>query len=99
MRFKVDKRHFLKTQPQIFEAKSDVRGGTEALWFINMRMTAQVLSLVSVASLSLPVEIIQPCFEPEYPVELEALFSSETEKFTIILVKSGWAIQRLYLQI
>ena len=34
-----------------------------------------------VASLSLPVGIIRPsCFEPEYPVELEASFSSETEK-------------------
>ena len=34
-----------------------------------------------VASLSLPVGIIRPCyFEPECPVELEALFSSETEK-------------------
>ena len=34
-----------------------------------------------VASLSLPVGIIRPCyFKPECPVELEALFSSETEK-------------------
>ena len=33
---KLIKRHFLKTQPQIFEAKSDVRGGAEALWFISM---------------------------------------------------------------
>ena len=44
---KLIKRHFLKTQPQIFEAKNDVRGGAEALWLINMRMTARVLSLVS----------------------------------------------------
>ena len=34
-----------------------------------------------VASLLLPVGIIRPCyFEPECSVELEALFSSETEK-------------------
>ena len=34
-----------------------------------------------VASLSLPAGIIRPCcFEPECPVELEASFSSETEK-------------------
>ena len=48
LRFKVDKTSFPEDSTTYLRTKkSDVRGGAEALWFINMRMTAQFLSLVS----------------------------------------------------